>query len=424
MATRRPTIGVEFEMGVAVLKPGATRVNVDTRALDVDTWQEFHRLPKGFAAQEIFHSCYKKNFSREDVVRMTMAESLRAAGLPAAADIVHLRKEHYGPDFRQENNWWVTGDASIEPEATHLFKDLDWFQMELNSPALMWFPEALATIRSAVETLTANFLINSGDTCGLHVHVGYGQEGYQLQSLKDIMSFLWCFEPQITTIHPERRMHTIYASCLQEGSIIAQTWGELHEMRVRPEEAVAIIQSTKSINDLITECHGDGGLNEMVYRFSQLRIRPNGMPQEPFKRTVEFRQHAASLEFPRVEAWINTVVGIVELCVATSGTHWLRSFIDRQCNPETRINLVELLRLIGLQKESEFYAQNPGSVFSRSGRKRDPAGTDETDSDSAGESGGSNASWDDGFAGFLPKEELLERMAELEAEDEIHHPSM
>ncbi|KAH6665091.1 hypothetical protein B0J14DRAFT_492769, partial [Halenospora varia] len=42
-------------------------------------------------------------------------------------------------------------------------------------------------------------------TCGPHVHVGYGTKGVDGCQLKKLMASVWTFKPQLAQIHPPHR---------------------------------------------------------------------------------------------------------------------------------------------------------------------------------------------------------------------------
>lgn len=217
------------------------------------------------------------------------------------------------------------------------------------------------------------------------------------------MSFLWAFEPAILEIHPKRRQASTWCSLLRTKSPLALKYamkkrkadGKQTEDRQIPAElAIQEIQGTASMNELIDCLHENSifACHYPAYRFSQLAENDIGQPCQPFKRTIEFRQHAATLDFTRIEAWVETVVSIVELCRETSGTHWLSLLISKQTNPYTSVDIVQLLRLMGAEKASQFYAENPGSFFSQSNRR---AGHEETLSESPSDSSEEDSSAED-----------------------------
>ncbi|EHL02450.1 hypothetical protein M7I_1529 [Glarea lozoyensis 74030] len=120
---------------------------------------------------------------------------------------------------------------------------------------------------------------------------------------------------------------------------------------------------------------GAENMRAVAYNFENLRPEPGtGLP---IKGTVEFRQHAGSLDGPTITTWIQTVVGIVDfahtiepvpfnelLQTALANESWQMSYdgYDRQ-REETygpilareRLTVIDLLRYMNLAGPASNY---------------------------------------------------------------------
>lgn len=102
-------------------------------------------------------------------------------------------------------SWEVDHDFTVKPPNSIETQTYDWFSVEVRSPAMWYGPGMLTQVRRVCETLTNTFRTNVNEICGLHLHVGQGNNGFSVATLQQLMGLLWAFDTQIYSIHPLRR---------------------------------------------------------------------------------------------------------------------------------------------------------------------------------------------------------------------------
>src|SRR3954471_9867180 len=154
------TFGVEFEIAVASLEPDQA-------------------LPDPSEKRTLYFTPIKEDEDWEDPGAITtwrtvaryMAKSLTYRG--------------YATTIEADNNyttWDITTDPSIHPpgEAEEgndtAYK---WHPIEIRSPALSWSDAALRAVEDMCAIITSKYCVNTNESTGLHVHVGFGHKGFE-----------------------------------------------------------------------------------------------------------------------------------------------------------------------------------------------------------------------------------------------------
>lgn len=267
----------------------------------------------------------------------------------------------------------------------------------------------------------------SSDVCGFHVHVGNFENGFDLQTVKNVQCLDIACERIIDQIHAKQRINgtdlalrplrwpahivdgdrthcmdpTTYNSPTSEKFLTRTYWaryrnsdhGDDEELMLRTmqrriwEESVypeskfdckpgladawgrndmdswmQVVQHADDLRDLsnLAAPHTKAS-NISIYH-----LLPKGMSH--CKHTLEFRQHASTLQTAPVLAWIDFVVRAVDWC---QGASWdnLKPYIgENGILRTTRSNMVDLCQLV---KCSEATLKHYSNVVS--GRNRDYA---------------------------------------------------
>lgn len=202
-----------------------------------------------------------------------------------------------------EESWVVKDDASILGPKN---ENYDWLQIEIVSPAFYWGDEnALRNIKVLLSVLKRTYRINVNESCGLHVHVGNGMEGFAFETIRNLMATLWTFEKQIETFHPQhRRMNTLMCPSFRGFTRLARCNtrdGKLDARRglediLRCGPDFGGLEYLTSLDDDSDE---DG---RMAYHLGD--VGAQFAISDHYKRTVEFRQHESTLDYKRIELWI------------------------------------------------------------------------------------------------------------------------
>ncbi|RDW79817.1 hypothetical protein BP6252_04455 [Coleophoma cylindrospora] len=258
--------------------------------------------------------------------------------------------------------WIVTSDLSIESPLSDFANRFHWYGVEVKSPARYYFEDSITEIKKVCRVLTENYLLNTNESTGLHVHVGLGSQNYSIPHLRRLAAFVWAFENYFDTLHPKHRINTQYTRSMRYGS----GWVEETSDSPTVKNGVRHFLTTPcdSLSDLASEV---SSFREMAYNFFNLQ-GPRWDYQDG-KKTVEFRQHEGSLDEDVISHWIHVCVGIVQFCRCTSDTAEFDALFDKmtvyedvhELQPDAnRTTVIDLLKAIGLEDQAEYYATRGG----------------------------------------------------------------
>lgn len=245
-----------------------------------------------------------------DVMYETIAKTLTNAGYPA--ELVALvgdmdTMEEGAPS--QYTAWQVGHDYSIHTPPQSCDTKIRWMGVEVTSPIYYFSAESITAVIEVCNILKRSFKVQVNESTGLHIHVGNGHEHagkFSFSTLRNLYALLWAFEPQLDTLHPPHRQDGDYCNSLR-----ARTTPGSNGETLRPLEGILKCLEAKDIEDLYE-------LNDVVYRTqaynfqNALRLEVDGEVDPCIKQTVEFRQHEGTLDGERIQAWILTVVGLVQ----------------------------------------------------------------------------------------------------------------
>lgn len=356
------TFGVEFEFLVATLPWHTSDPHPeDPRPVkNIDTF-----VP-------IDHKADWARFDEQQVaLRTSLSSALNAVNLPA-------RSVNETPP--SSPTWEIDDDNSIAPPQGPEGRIYKWRTVEVKTTPYYFTPESLAAVSLGCKTLTSNFRLNVNESCGLHVHVGDGIEGFSLDTLHNLAAFLWTFEPVLETIYPPDRRNGGYSLAMRKCSKLAQQHAWLSRTNPAPEEpfcqsthsrslgrfepadppvtnlqALSLIYETESINELVQLVMNP--ISKWMAANFRMQRRPWTGDQR-FKRTVEFRAHEGTLDHERVVAWVQTVVGIVEMANEADEVSFMEFVVEHAYKEDEqgkRLGLIELLREVGLDEPAAFY---------------------------------------------------------------------
>ncbi|KAH0556814.1 hypothetical protein GP486_005398 [Trichoglossum hirsutum] len=164
-----------------------------------------------------------------------------------------------------------------------------------------------------------DFWVNS--TCGMHVHVSISQgsgeeiEDFEFLTVQNLVAFWGVYETQIEKLHPPyRRSRTnIYAASLRANVP--------HDPRIKDLGAAQwlfLVYSCKTFNELRNLIDGSMGRGDP--RDSKVNIvsySPHvaDTPRPSREPTIEFREHAGTLDPTEVRNWILFVTSVVRFAI-------------------------------------------------------------------------------------------------------------
>ncbi|KAL2067453.1 hypothetical protein VTL71DRAFT_1878 [Oculimacula yallundae] len=270
--------------------------------------------------------------------------------------------------------WSVTKDESVDKLED---SDYEWLQIEVVSPAYYFTPEALVEVRLALRTLKKNFCLMMVETAGLHIHVGDGHRSFDVKTATRLAAFVWAFEAQLHSVHPQHRQNLYYTKPLRGDSVYAFDYRERYNRTPSGITGALDLLVCKDFESLGAKiAHKYVVLKQSEVNFTGIIVaaRISDYP----KKTVEWRQHKGTFDGDEIANWISTVVGIMYFVRDASKEYFFGTLKvalseewqklgdgkddDREAKygpilAESRFPINRLLRLLMLDDEAEYYSK-------------------------------------------------------------------
>lgn len=262
------------------------------------------------------------------LVRLKMIQLLQENGFSTNAYNCH--------DF---SKWTVATDGTVAPDDV----SESWYAIELKTPVLDCARHSWEQVEMVVQLLVSNFRLYVNETCGLHVHVGNGNRGFDLRTLKNFGSLIAVFERQLNSLHPPDRLDTKYAKPV----------GMLFDPEASPMDKLVTINELDTLKELIIFFHCMDDECEdydkyMAFNFLNLQETLD----EPF-RTIEFRQHQGTLDPKMITNWIMVACNLVRLSHTDGAT--LGDLVRKHIY-NTEYTIMDLFHDLDLSDLADFYA--------------------------------------------------------------------
>lgn len=268
------------------------------------------------------------------LVREHMVKILNKNGFPTNA--------YKETDF---SKWTVDTDGSVYP--VNLTED--WYPIELKTPVLISSGAVLEDLERAVKLLVSKFELFINRSCGLHVHVGNENRGFNIGTLRNFCSLITVFENQLNWLHPPHRLYNMYAVLPHN----AFPPGSSNRQRL------SIVDRLQTVEELILQFHltagGDFDKNMAFNFFNLQECLTNPL------RTIEFRQHQATLDPKSISSWVSVACNLVRLSYVDGAG--IRNLIEKHIG-NTNYNVVDLFKDLKLPNLAEFYAPRLYSAVS------------------------------------------------------------
>ncbi|KAI9696014.1 MAG: hypothetical protein M1836_005845 [Candelina mexicana] len=237
-------------------------------------------------------------------------------------------------DWLDGEAWLIMDDSTITVPRVPPQDAQDWIYMsaELKSPVLRFDLNSLNEITSVINQLTSRYSISINQSCGFHVHVGNSVHGFPLQTLKNFYTLAAAYENQIQSIHPPDRLDHHF--CAPISSYLPMSI---------PKKA-AIIAEASSIEDFVML------VTNPLSRYTAYNL--HGLVHGPFK-TIEFRQHAGTMDIPAIAHWVRFVGGLVAWAHAAGPHHLL--WLLQKVNENPDMQFTELLYELDMDSLIPYY---------------------------------------------------------------------
>ncbi|MCJ1283247.1 hypothetical protein MMC26_002575 [Xylographa opegraphella] len=244
------------------------------------------------------------------------------------------------PDDNEWNDrWTIKEDSSIEAFETNgdNIPDHEYKILELVSRILPLTDESFKEIEAVIQIIQTRYTLITNESTGLHVHVGDGNRGFALQTLKKLSILVVTFEHIIESIHPDARISADGTQQCKKSS-----WGttDINEIGSTIEECQTFEELRALMNPDLTK--------KYAYNFGNLSLT-----QYLPKMTIEFRQHEGSVDPERIINWVKFVTGLVSFshAVSTAQHLWLWMTYSR----DQTYTVLDFMKAIGKDELVSYY---------------------------------------------------------------------
>lgn len=270
------------------------------------------------------------------------------------AIMAKLLQERSGLDVQEARRdkstysaWELTTDFSI------LQIEGEGMPFELRSPVLnvQTFFE-IATIITALHELGRVF---TDGNCGMHVHCGFSEYGFNLRTLQNVAAIVSGYEHIWKTLHETSRQDNIFCMNPSRGFMTSEG-GEIANLTSHAQVATIFLTTHyQALRNLLIP--SDQDCRNRAYNF--LPVCPTWMSEYTTK-TIEFRQHASTFDNSSITAWVITCIGIVEYSSQATDFQ-LQQLFSHMDEPEQAFGAAELLSAMGLDFSAAYY--QPARLF-------------------------------------------------------------
>lgn len=282
-----------------------------------------------------------------DQVVRAMIESRRTRNHRAIsilrAHIIRLLQEQEIPvnSLNQEGyeKWTVDTDGSIDSslDMPRGWESFSHYGIEIKTPVYPFLDSALSDMSRVINLVTSNMHTFVNESCGLHVHVGNGQRGFRLQTLKNFCMLITSFESQINSLHPLHRILNEHATPV----------GRVFEGD-SPQDKVNRVNGFRTVRDIeeCYNCYFGRAYNYCAYNFLNLL--------HTSLKTIEFRQHEGAIDAGEISMWVETVCAFVQLSHDAGDDGFMDLVQEHMEDPIYTI--IDLFRDLGLNRSLTYYA--------------------------------------------------------------------
>lgn len=300
--------------------------------------------------------------------------ALDKAGLNS---IFHLDRDDH-TDNEVFDKWRLTPEsvALTKPEAQALPTSYTVEGVELSSPKFWSGDEScfqeiyrLLLVLREIEARTGCRIVTN-TTCGFHVHVGCGEESFQLAELKTLFQVATAFESRIDVLHTVTRITQSSVDAGDEAEwshCNPPSWfftggagatSATDDMNVR----LNIIDKATDINEFLDlfrvqrgPYHEYANGHYSAYNFDNLIWAEE---DDLITDTIEFRQHTGTLDFDAICAWVLLVTALVRFSYEHSQTEADRpdvvAWLKRRA-PILSFTVFDLLDVLGVDERAKAY---------------------------------------------------------------------
>lgn len=223
------------------------------------------------------------------------------------------------------------------------------YGLEVASPIFHLGSSEINDIEKVCNIITSTYKVFVNETCGLYVHVGKGRDDMPSdQEIKNLYAILWTFENRLTRLHPSHRQGNEACKSMHAATPLAKRNLSSNDALQR----ILNCQSGAEVIFLVSKSVVNG---EMAYDGCNL-MQSSG---HAIKRTIEFRQHAGTLDPEVIVNWATVCATLLKIAGEISEAG-LYSFLRDNLRDERTFTAVDLIGKIGLERKAEYYRSKLG----------------------------------------------------------------
>lgn len=372
MKTPHLSFGIELEFNLACLVDGATPIPTETRKVKFN--QPPPNNPLEFKATQ-----------KDKLVIDSAANLLNSKGF--AVNLIV-------PDVRTMKTWQVDLDGSLvapDWDDPAYYRDYEYTHLEVKTPALEYNENSLEQVKQVCDLLKSTYVVSNNDSSGLYIHTGRfsAPVPFYINSLKRLIIFLYVFDPQIASLHaPHRVQNSFMIGSIRDISNATVQFQEKRRFRPLPAHLIHEFLDAPDLTTLLTLATNRDNDRYSNYNFVALIPPPDPRMRDVEGRghTIEFRQHAGTLDGEAITMWVRVLAGIIDFVEDVSpesfaelinamlmAETWEKEYNEEDGWKEVlygpvpadgTFTIVDLLEHIGLNEEADYY-RTPWRVHTR-----------------------------------------------------------
>ncbi|KAK7943655.1 uncharacterized protein PG986_012768 [Apiospora aurea] len=294
------------------------------------------------------------------------------------------------------DHWRLIGDSSVQictkpGSPASRFPAYHWDGKEVTSEVLSSTdPDRFRKVTEVCRAIRSH-RVHLNESTSIHVHVGRGDDGFTLTTIKKIITFLWFADIKLFDLHHPSRLKNLHCRPISEYSKLTEVDHTGIMGIVDPEGLKQMLRHVPEImatmNDgvyrnryiQLEQMWGRDEITEvaksmLIKKTAINLVQPRGsvgfrrfMPQGKTggnTNTFEFRHMAGSLDPEHILHWAHVCIGIVDFARNTDASVF-RAQIAKFLNPPPGYGGAEVLEDIGLTKEAKYFRSKTDSFKSK-----------------------------------------------------------
>ncbi|MCJ1432359.1 hypothetical protein MMC27_001715 [Xylographa pallens] len=230
--------------------------------------------------------------------------------------------------------------------------NIKWVEIEVVSRVLVLEEKSFEEVRlvlAILENFPGPYKFYVNRFTGLHVHVGAEQEKFILPWLKKFTQTVTAFEYEIESLHSDDRIQNKFAKAPSQLPRLLAREG--------PVMSLGVLDAQRTFEDLHETFTND---RYKAYSLDNL-LDPDSYPSDETKpkQTIEFRQHAGTLDGDTICNWIEFVCALIKYSFSADHRENLVYLMKHLKDfPDTAYSIEDLMKKIGVPHLFAWYRDN------------------------------------------------------------------